>query len=184
MDLAEGVDCSHQVPLGLVAMTPDPISSVWVAFLPPTTLLQPPSCAFEEACPLPLPGGELSLLPRTRKPFSCVESTGFSPQNSKARKGKGILLWCVSLLFSINQHRVDRGRCGGHLGWDVTKGGFPPEPQSFHPGSLEETSTVSAQVLCRLSSMLAQILSTFSQGFLLLLGRWLAVVSRIRQGSR
>ena len=34
MDLAEGVDCSHQVPLGLVAMTPDPISSVWVAFLP------------------------------------------------------------------------------------------------------------------------------------------------------
>lgn len=116
-------------------------------------------------------------------PFSC--STGFSPQNSKARKGKGILVLCLSLLlFSLNQHRVDRGRCGRHLSWYVTKGGFPPEPQSFHPGSLEETSTASAQMLCKLSSMFAHILSTFSQGFFLLLGRWLAVVSRIRQGSR
>lgn len=61
----------------------------------------------------------------------------------------------------------------GVLSWYATKGGFPPEPQSFHPGRLEETSTASAQI-CKLSSMFAHILSAFSQGCFLLLGRWLA----------
>lgn len=183
MDLAEPGDHSRQVPLGLVAVTPDPTSSDCVAFLQLSDDALAASLVLLKRRVLsPCQEESYSSCRAPGSPFSC--STGFSPQNSKARKGKGILLLCLSFLFSLNQHKVDRGRCGRHLSWYVTKGGFPPEPQSFHPGSLEETSTASAQMPCKLSSMFAHILSTFSQGFFLLLGRWLAVVSRIRQGSR
>ena len=167
----------------MVAVTPDPTSSVCLCSL--SSILHRHSRSLplglskrrvlspcqEESC---------SSCPVPRSPFSC--STGFSPQNSKARKGKGVLL-CLSLLFSLTSVEWIGGDVGGHLSWYVTKGGFPPEPQSFHPGSLEETSTASAQI-CKLSSVFAHILSAFSQGFFLLLGRWLAVVSRVRQGGR
>lgn len=156
-------------------MTPPPVSVCSLSSVL-QRLLQPPySWASEVGCPLPLPGeGELSLLPLTWL---------LTPlQQSKEGKRNSFVFSCFCL-FSLNQHRMDRGDVGGHLSWYVTKEGFPPEPQPFGPGSLGETSTASAQT-CKLSNMFAHILSTFSQVLFLLLGRWLAVLSRIQQGSR
>lgn len=119
----------------MVAMTPDPTSSVCLCSLS-SALHQ---CS--RSLPLglskrrvlsPCPEESCSSCPIPRSPFSC--STGFSPQNSKARKGKGVLLLCLSLLFSLNPRRMDRGRCWRAFKLVCDQGGLPP--QSHCPSTL------------------------------------------------
>ena len=134
MDLAERVDHSHQVTMGLVAMTPDPASSVCLCSLSSALHQCPRSLPLglsKRRVLSPCPEESCSSCPIPRSPFSC--STGFSPQNSKARKGKGVLLLCLSLLFSLNPRRMDRGRCWRACKWVCDQGGLPPRATVLPP---------------------------------------------------
>lgn len=181
--LAEWVDHSHQVSVGLVAVTstPPPVSvSSLSSALRRRSRSLPLEEALEEACLLkrrvlsPLARrGELFLLPIAEAPSAAPQAS--HPRTARLRKGKGILLLCLSLFVVSLNRSVEwmGGDVGGVLSWYVTKGASPEATVLPPWATLEETSTASAQI-CKLSSMFAHILSSLFSGCFLLLGRWLA----------
>lgn len=56
--------------------------------------------SFEEACPLPLPGGELFLLPRTQKPLQLLHRLLTPEQQGEERKRNSSFVFIFVVVFS------------------------------------------------------------------------------------